>query len=70
MTKIQFEIVEIAADKLACKAAIAPLHIAQRYFDEYVSLISCCGWSEKDFNAELLKRIDANWHLQSKEKEN
>jgi hypothetical protein len=28
------------------------------YFDIYNAFISACGWSQEDFNKELIRRVD------------
>lgn len=30
---------------------------------EYLDLLKCTGWSEKDFDNETLKRIDRGWDI-------
>lgn len=32
------------------------------YWQEYLSYLQACGWTNEEFNNETLKRVDNNWN--------
>jgi hypothetical protein len=62
--KITFDIVSYYADIFCIKSAVAKtIQESSLYRDLYFAYIDSCGWSDKEFDAELLRRIDDNWDL-------
>jgi hypothetical protein len=62
--KIPFEIVSYYADIFCIKSACAKsTEESSLYLDLYYAYLDSCGWSNKEFDLELLRRIDDNWDL-------
>lgn len=62
--KIPFEIVSIYATIFYTKMAAAPSLDESFFFqDLYYTYITSCGWSDLEFDTELLRRINDNWDL-------
>lgn len=65
--KIPYELVSIEADKLIIRSLISELHY-YKYYMLYLSFLEACGWTDKEYDEETLKRIDRNWDLFFKDK--
>jgi len=61
MNRIPFEIVFIEADRLICLMAESSMEMASYYLDQYNLYIESCGWTNQEFDNELLKLIDNSW---------
>lgn len=62
MTRVPYEVVAIEADRIIMKMVIASSwDSAFHYWDLYLEFLDACGWSDREFDCETLKRIDAAW---------
>jgi hypothetical protein len=61
MTKIPYDLVAIEADKLIVRMALSSMYESYHYFRLYLFYLDACGWDEKSFDRETLRRIDAAW---------
>ncbi len=62
MSQIPYESVAIEADRLIVKMVLATTWAQMDYYwDVYLVFLDACGWTDKEFDAETLKRIDATW---------
>ena len=62
--KIPFEIVSYYANIFSAKMAAAfPSEEFLFYQDLYYKYITSCGWSDLEFDSELLRRVNENWDL-------
>ena len=65
MHRVPYEIVIIEAERLTVAMALSPtLELARRCWREYISWLNLCGWSDRDFDKEMLRRIDIDWNIQ------
>ena len=62
MARVPYEIVSVEADRIIVRMATAPTwELAIYYWKVYLEYIEICGWSDREFDNETLKRIDAAW---------
>lgn len=62
MPRVAYEIVAVEAERLIIRMALAPtIRQAIHYWRRYVEYIEACGWTDREFDLETLKRIDAAW---------
>lgn len=62
--KIPFELVYYYADIFYSKSACAKSQEESLlYLDLYYTYLDSCGWSDTEFDLELLRRIDESWDL-------
>ena len=62
--QFSYEVVEDYANKLADLAAMSSNPEGRVfYWDLYIYYLNCCGWTEEDFDAEVLKRISDTWEV-------
>lgn len=61
MARIPYDIVAIEANRIIIKMVLAPSWEAYYYWELYISYISVCGWTDQEFDAETMRRIDAAW---------
>jgi hypothetical protein len=61
MEKVAYDIVVIEAMRLLDKAVSASIEYQASYFQQYSNYLSSMGWTDAEFDAEMLKRIDQNW---------
>lgn len=60
--RIIFEIVTIEVERAATLMALAKdLELQDYYAKIYYHIILACGWTEAEYNNEMLKRIDERW---------
>lgn len=57
--KLPYEAFVIRANRLIVKMVLSndPIH----YWDQYTLLLEACGWTDREFDRETLRRIDAAW---------
>jgi hypothetical protein len=61
--KLPYESIVWMADRLFMRSATAnSLAESIHHFKIYFCYLDACGWSEQEFNAETLRRIDSNWN--------
>lgn len=60
LMKVPFEIVAYYAEMFLIKACTNGSYL---YLDLYHAYIDSCGWSDVEFDLELLRRVDENWDL-------
>lgn len=65
--RIPYELISIEADKLIIRSLISELHY-YKYYKLYLNFLEACGWTDKEYDEETLKRIDRNWDLLFKDK--
>lgn len=59
---VPYDVIAIEADRLIVRMALSPDYDLSYYFySKYVLLITACGWTEIEFDREMLKRIDRSW---------
>lgn len=63
MPRLPYELVVIEADKILLQMVLAPDWRAHEYFERYLLFITACGWTDLEFDAETLRRVDAAWDL-------
>jgi hypothetical protein len=63
MPRLAYELIVIEADKLLLKMVCAPPWEAHEYFERYLVFITACGWTDREFDNETLRRVDAAWDL-------
>jgi hypothetical protein len=56
--KISFEHLYIEANNLLLKMVNSPYDQYSKYWEAYLFLLDGCGWSDKEFDIELLRRVD------------
>lgn len=62
MNRLPFDLIAPLAEQLADAAALSDTSEDRIFlWDQYEDYIEACGWTEKEFDAELIKRINANW---------
>lgn len=62
MARVPYEIVAIEANKIIMKmAASSSWDQAFEYWDQYIAFIESCGWTDKELDLELIKRVDGAW---------
>lgn len=62
MPRIPYEIVAIEANRILIKMVITPSwEESYHFWDLYNEYILACGWTDKEFDQETLRRIDLNW---------
>jgi hypothetical protein len=62
MSRIPYEVVVIEADRLIVRMAIAPTpRQAGHFWNLYIGFITACGWTDREFDLETLRRVDAAW---------
>ena len=62
--RITFDLVSYYANLFLQKMALANSREESLYYsDLYFSYVESCGWSDIEFDRELLRRIDDNWDL-------
>jgi hypothetical protein len=61
MHRIAYDIVSIQANHILIKMIAAPIWEANNYFDLYFSYLEVCGWTDKEFDDEMMSRIDSSW---------
>jgi len=62
--RIPFELVNYHANLFLTRLALADSKTESEYYrDLYFAYIDSCGWSDIEFDQELLRRIDDSWDL-------
>jgi hypothetical protein len=62
MVRIPYDTIAIEADRLIVRMAISPTPRQARYYWElYIGFITACGWTDREFDKETLRRVDAAW---------
>ena len=62
MPRIPYEIVAIQADRIIFQMVVAPtMRQTIYYWDLYIDFITACGWTDREFDTETLRRVDAAW---------
>jgi len=62
MAKLPYDVVALEANKLLDNLYRAKdLDEASAMYDTYVQYLEACGWDDKSFDIESLKRIDKAW---------
>lgn len=60
--RIPYDVVVIEADRLILRAVVSKtLDRAVDYWNQYLSYIESCGWTNREFDNETLRRVDAGW---------
>jgi hypothetical protein len=63
MERVPFEQIVAKAMELFDKAVICEDEVLQKeLFLNHSKYLESNGWNDKDFDAELIKRIDQNWN--------
>jgi hypothetical protein len=57
---ISYKLAYIQANKILDKMLDFPDKYEEIY-DEYLDYIKKCGWSDEEFNKQLMKDIDSSW---------
>lgn len=66
MNRITYETVEVKVWELTLKMGKSDNEKEQfTIIDQISDYIKACGWSEKEFDEETLRRIDNNWNNES-----
>jgi hypothetical protein len=60
--RVDYQIVSIEIEKIWWKALSEDGDLFEAYY-QVVEFIEACGWDQKSFDAETLKRVDANWDI-------
>lgn len=64
MARVAYEIVAVEAERLIIRMALAPsMGQSIYYWRRYIEYIEACGWTDREFDLETLKRIDRTWGL-------
>lgn len=62
MARVSYEIVAFEADRLIVQMVLAPsLYLIDFYWNAYLNLLNSCGWTDREFDKETLRRIDEYW---------
>jgi len=62
MPRVPYEIVAIEAERLIIRMALSPtIRGSIHFWRRYIEYIEACGWTDREFDRETLKRIDAAW---------
>ncbi len=61
--KLPFEAIEAQAFDLILQMVLAPAWEAHEYWESYITYITECGWTDQEFDQELLERIDNQWQF-------
>lgn len=60
--RVPYEILIIEADRLIVQMAIARTpRQAGYYWNLYIEYIKACGWTDREFDLETMRRVDAVW---------
>lgn len=66
MVRLPYEVVALEANRMIVRMALAPtLRLSIHYWQRYIQFITACGWTDREFDKETLRRIDANWYEKS-----
>jgi len=57
--KLPYDSIAMVADSLVMLAVVSPE--PRTYMDEYHDFLMSCGWTDRDFDQETLRRVDAAW---------
>jgi hypothetical protein len=62
MFRIPYDVIAIEADRLIIKMVIASSREESfHYWNLYLEYIAACGWTNQEFDQEMMRRIDKNW---------
>lgn len=62
MARIPYEIVAIEADRLIVRMVLSyEVGLSLYYWELYLGYITACGWTDREFDLETLRRVDAAW---------
>jgi len=61
MTKIPYDLIAIEADKLITEMVVSPMYEHNVFYIKYLFYLNACGWTDKEFDRETLRRIDCSW---------
>jgi hypothetical protein len=59
--RIPYELVAIQADALIIRMTLS---LDSRWWQQYIFFLDACGWTDKEYDQETLRRIDAAWDFQ------
>jgi peptide methionine sulfoxide reductase MsrB len=63
MDRLPYEKIVMKAMELFDKAVLCDDPVLQKtLFSNYTKYLASCGWTDMEFDAELLKHIDQNWN--------
>lgn len=60
MTKVPYDLIAIEADRLIIRMVLSSLY-GYTFYLKYLLYLSACGWTDKEFDLETLRRIDCSW---------
>jgi hypothetical protein len=58
--RVPYETVSFHIESMWFKALSSGDDLIDTY-DKVIEFIEACGWSDREFDEETLKRVDANW---------
>jgi hypothetical protein len=61
MKRLPYDMVIVEAMRLFDRAVTASKEMQYNYFQEYIQYLQSMGWTNAEFDIEMLKRIDQNW---------
>lgn len=57
--KLPYDSIAMVADRLVMLAVVSPE--PRTYMDHYYDFLMSCGWTDRSFDQETLRRVDAAW---------
>lgn len=64
MIRIPYEFIEDFAFELIRLAAISDEASYSHYMELYSQYLRECGWTDLEFDQEVLQRVDASWNTE------
>ncbi len=62
MPRIPYEYVALKVNTYLVRAVVSKSFEARCYWwDQYLGFLDACGWTDHDFDAETLRRIEIEW---------
>ncbi len=61
--KTPFTVVNFYANRLLIGASVFTDELSIFYWDAYNNYIDVCGWTDKEFDAALLLKINKEWDI-------
>jgi hypothetical protein len=63
--RIPYEIMAFEAERILMQGLLGTNDDLLEAYERYVDYIEACGWTEREFDEETLKRVDHNWDTNS-----
>jgi hypothetical protein len=62
MPRVPYEYVALEVNRYLIKAVVSKTSESRWYWwDQYLCYLDACGWTDRDFDNETLRRIEIEW---------